>query len=385
MPPDATATATGADAPESPSNYIAPSKNYICSTCQITFKNGPEQRVHMKEPWHVYNIRRRMDSLPPIPLDTFQTQVEKGDISSKKKGKSRSIRSRTPSEKSASEPELSSPSEEEPEEIEENPSPFDCLFCNQTFPPAYKIPENLEEAEDKEEDERAEQEALQQNLSHMQKSHSFSLPTSSKVIDLPTLISYLATEIKLWHECLYCGATKPSMKSVQSHMRDKSHCRINLDREPELLEFWEDESVDDSTELKGSGDEMIGASGRVIGSKNTASAAKKASRKRITPASLPKTLPSSDPSDTPEPQQGPPRPQLSSSRQLARRDEMSLIGLSVQQRQALVLAEKKAQRSEAVARRAREWVYARGANSQKFDQLDNQMKWGKQNHKLLPR
>jgi pre-60S factor REI1 len=64
---------------------------------------------------------------------------------------------------------------------------------------------------------------------------------------------------------------------------------------------------------------------------------------------------------------------------------MGILGVSVQQRQALVLAEKKAQRSEDVARRAREWAYARGANSQKFDQLDNRMKWGKQNHKLLPR
>ena len=77
------------------------------------------------------------------------------------------------------------------------------------------------------------------------------------------------------------------------------------------------------------------------------------------------------------------RPQLASGRQVARREEMSLLGVSVQQRQALVL--KKAQRNEAVARRAREWVYAKGANSQKFDQVDNQMKWGKQNHKLLPR
>jgi pre-60S factor REI1 len=57
----------------------------------------------------------------------------------------------------------------------------------------------------------------------------------------------------------------------------------------------------------------------------------------------------------------------------------------VQQRQILVLAEKKAQRREDIARRAREWVYAKGANAQKFDQLDNQAKWGKQNHKLLPR
>ena len=77
--------------------------------------------------------------------------------------------------------------------------------------------------------------------------------------------------------------------------------------------------------------------------------------------------------------------QLAPGLQLTRRDEMSIFGASVQQRQALVLAGKMAQRCEAVTCRAREWVYAKGANAQKFDQLDNLMKFGKQNHKLLPR
>lgn len=78
-------------------------------------------------------------------------------------------------------------------------------------------------------------------------------------------------------------------------------------------------------------------------------------------------------------------PPLPSSRQLARHDESGILGVSTQGRQALVLAEKKAQRSEVLARRAREWVYAKGANSQRYDQVDGKMKAGKQNHKLWPR
>ena len=75
----------------------------------------------------------------------------------------------------------------------------------------------------------------------------------------------------------------------------------------------------------------------------------------------------------------------SSGRQLARRDEMGIIGISSQQQHALVLAEKKAQRSEDIARRAREWINNRGANLQKYDQIDTTGFKGKQNHKLLPR
>lgn len=226
----------------------------------------------------------------------------------------------------------------------------------------------------------------------MRTAHGMSIPDPETVVDMQSLVGYLATEVREWHECLYCGATKPSTLSIQSHMRDKRHCLLNLDREPELLEFWEspqwdDEdgtaAVEEERPINLSETEIRFASGKVIGSRHAAPATKKASRKRGAADSETGALnPGSEDAESPPPVVG---PQLASGRQLARREEMGIIGVSLQQRQALVLAEKKAQRSEAVARRAREWANSKGANSQKFDQIDNQMKWGKQNHKLLPR
>ena len=226
----------------------------------------------------------------------------------------------------------------------------------------------------------------------MRTAHGMFIPDPEMVAHLQTFVEYLATEVRAWHECLYCGATKPSTLSIQSHMRDKGHCVLNLDREPELLDFWES-----SAGVNGEGAapleqgrltnlsemEIRFASGRVIGSRHATAETKKASRKRVLAAPTTRAVPpgSEDAESSPMAV----GPHLASSRQLARREEMSMLGVSVQQRQALVLAEKKAQRSEAVARRAREWVYAKGANAQKYDQVDNQMKMGKQNHKLLPR
>jgi pre-60S factor REI1 len=173
-------------------------------------------------------------------------------------------------------------------------------------------------------------------------------------------------------------------------MRDKGHCILNFDREPELLDFWEriDETSSPTLDQEEgltylSKTEIRSASDRVIGSRHATPAIRKTSRKRSPTASKRTALPPN--SEDAEPPPLTDGPQLASGRQLARREEMSIVGISFQQRQALVLAEKKAQRSEAVARRAREWVNAKGANSQKFDQVDNQMKWGKQNHKLQPR
>ena len=227
----------------------------------------------------------------------------------------------------------------------------------------------------------------------MRTAHGMSIPDPEMVVDMQSFVGYLATEVRAWHECLYCGATKPSTLSIQSHMRDKGHCLLNLDREPELLDFWESPRridgdgaaalVEQEHPTHLSATEIRFASGRVIGSRHAAPATKTASRKRALAASTMRAFPPA--SEDAESSSLAIGPQPASGRQLARREEMSILGVSVQQRQALVFAEKKAQRSEAVARQAREWVYAKGANSQKFDQVDNQMKWGKQNHKLLPR
>ena len=209
---------------------------------------------------------------------------------------------------------------------------------------------------------------------------------------MQSFVEYLATEVRVWHECLYCGATKSSTLSIQNHMRDKGHCLLNLDREPELLDFWESPrwvDGDGAAALEQGRPTNLPATeirftfGRVVASRHAASTAKKASRKQGLTASTVRALPQgSEDAASSLLAVGPP---LASGRQLARREEMGILGVSVHQRQALVLAEKKAQRSESVTHRAREWAYAKAANSQKFDQVDNQMKWGKQNHKLLPR
>ena len=294
-----------------------------------------------------------------MPLDAFDKQIEKKiDISA----------ASTSSRSSSS----SSDEEVSDNRGEQSASPFQCLFCSRGF--------------------ASDDAGFATNLEHMRTAHGMSIPNPEMVVDMQSFVGYLTTEVRAWHECLYCGATKPSTLSIQSHMRDKGHCLLNLDREPELLDFWEsprwvDEdgaaALEQERPTNLSATEIRLASGRVIGSRHAAPATKKASRKRGLVASSMRALPpvSEDAESSPLAV----GPQLASSRQLARREEMSILGVSMQQRQALVLAEKKAQRSEAMARRVREWVYAKGANSQKFDQVDNQMKWGKQNHKLLPR
>lgn len=319
--------------------------------------------------WHkltgqsVANIKRRIESLTPLSFKVFQANERPEKV---------------PQRKASPEPSLQPDEHEDPTDEgtsvgggEALASPSACLFCTCLF--------------------SDDDEGLTSNLEHMSTEHGLFIPDQDNVNDLQSFIGYLATEIKAWHECLYCGATKSSTFAIQSHMRDKGHCRLNFDREPDLLKFWQFSPLLKAAALASVEQAVLGASpetevfldsGRVIGSRHAGPSQNRSSKQRqphsVSPTQRiwPSTV-----------EQGPHsvQPQPSSSRQLSRREEMGIQGISVQQRQALVLAEKKAQRSEVMARRAREWVYAKGTNMQEFDQIDTKGKWGKQNHKLLPR
>jgi hypothetical protein len=72
---------------------------------------------------------------------------------------------------------------------------------------------------------------------------------------------------------------------------------------------------------------------------------------------------------------------------VVRRDDMGLLGITAYQYRALLCAEKRAQKQEAMAMRSHEWSVNKWANVQKFD-LAHDRSFSKAkggNHKLLPR
>ncbi|KAG4438156.1 hypothetical protein IFR05_006367 [Cadophora sp. M221] len=157
--------------------------------------------------WNVYNLKRKMTSLPPIPRSVFDEQI----LTSKK-------------EKSDSESQEDEDDDEFEEEDEEF-TPTRCLFC----PTSSQSTSN--------------------NLSHMSLSHNFIIPDLEHLLDVESFLGYLSTIINTFHECLSCGSVKSGKYAVQDHMRGKGHCRLNLEDDAlELGDFWE---VDESEEGDG--------------------------------------------------------------------------------------------------------------------------------------
>ena len=336
-------------------------RSWACNSCILSFHSGEMQRSHMKSPWQyvswsiciaaylrtssVYNLKRRIACLPPISFTVFENKIQ--------------MQVEAPQ----------AAPQYPPNAVidEESVSPNQCLFCYALF-------------------DNSDTDEVGEVVGHMFAVHGLFIPDQDHLSDSASFLGYLATQIRVWHECLYCGITRTSTSAVQSHMRDSGHCMLNFEKEPELREFWEGQSsqrngfANIGTRFESRLRE--GSQLQLVSRKTVTSKSSRRSRGqaiRATSAQL------ASPDDTKSPQPSEP-PKLGTCRQLGRRDEMGLQNVSSRQRNALVVAVKRSQKEEAMARRAREWTYARKANDQMHDQNYGALAWAKGGlHNLLPR
>jgi pre-60S factor REI1 len=200
--------------------------------------------------------------------------------------------------------------------------------------------------------------------------HGLFIPSPDQLSDMESFLGYLAIIIFEYNECLYCGLEKGSVDGVQTHMRDKGHCMINMDEESDLLVFWElsdsedEEHTKKSAAIKLSETEMRLPSGLVINSRSeTAQLRAKPGLAQSRTKGLQYrtkrdemraiTAGEKNQETADEEQSGPSR---SNDRHIAVRGEMGLAGISESQRRVLQIAEKKMKRREAVAKAAQRYA-----------------------------
>jgi pre-60S factor REI1 len=218
---------------------------------------------------------------------------------------------------------------------------------------------------------------MEANILHMHTIHGLFIPSPDQLLDMKTFLGYLASVVFTYNTCLYCNTERRSVEGIQTHMRDKGHCMINLDAESELLEFWDLEEIDEESDdiagkmaaVKLSDSEMRLPSGAIINSRSDSTqlrakpalthARLKSSQFRVKKNDL-KAIADAD--ADPEPN----RLRARNDRQLAIRGEMGLLGLSDMQKRALQVTEKKLKKREMVARAAQRWATEKVANKQKY-------------------
>lgn len=71
----------------------------------------------------------------------------------------------------------------------------------------------------------------------MERFHGMFIPEKTYLVNMEGLIDQLQRKVHEDHECLSCGKFKTTVFGVQTHMRDKGHCKIPFDTEEEQLEI----------------------------------------------------------------------------------------------------------------------------------------------------
>ncbi|XP_040580503.1 cytoplasmic 60S subunit biogenesis factor ZNF622-like [Lepeophtheirus salmonis] len=235
------------------------SLQYTCVTCHVAFQDSDNQRNHYKTDWHRYNLKRKVENLPPVNLSNFDERkkaLEKelqelngenkppsgycmtcsksfatekayeNHLNSKKHkdkflrfDETKAIGAKKAESKKAIDPII----EDENMEIvdsdewdgEEAIPITDCLFCSHHSS------------------------TLPKNIKHMGEQHSFFIPDIDYLIDVEGLFTYLGAKVGEGFMCIWCnerGKTFHDKASVQKHMLDKGHCKI-LNEGGALIEF----------------------------------------------------------------------------------------------------------------------------------------------------
>ncbi|EUC41880.1 hypothetical protein COCMIDRAFT_29417 [Bipolaris oryzae ATCC 44560] len=318
--------------------------SFPCNTYSLSFESSGLQRSHMRGAWHIYNLQRKISGQPALSESEFADFEKENNGTGKRKKTQHTNASPEPSHRD-SRPE-SSTSSPDPQNPPLKPDLSTCLFCPHTSP------------------------TLSENLSHMSITHSFFLPSTSPSTStsaaIEPLLSYLSSLVYAHHECIYCAREKRSVKSVQSHMRDRGHCKVEGGLWGEFFASSassEGEGEEEEEEEEEEGEEDAQTSRRLNDRENARNknGGRRVARRRslkqreeldaaVSSAEQVSSLVVSSPSSS-ELGSGPLLPPTPAPPITGRNTELSLSGLSTAQLVSLASLDKKMRRQQVVAQK----------------------------------
>ena len=262
---------------------------YTCNTCLVAFRSNDAQRDHMRRDWHLYNIKRRVATLPPVSQETFNEKVLAARATSSAAAAKASFEKTCPAcqktfySENSYRNHLNSARHKlrEATRLRDNNIPDDTSSVmsstfslgepigqqqqQQQHPSAAHdearvsaVTDGIQKTTIEEEQEENEKDngdgtgfsptrclfcnkgglaSIQENVEHMYKYHGMFIPEREYLVDLEGLLRYLYRKITENNECLYCHVIRSSAAGINTHMRDKGHCMIAFETEEEQIEI----------------------------------------------------------------------------------------------------------------------------------------------------
>ncbi|ORM41798.1 Cytoplasmic 60S subunit biogenesis factor REI1 [Babesia sp. Xinjiang] len=202
-----------------------------CVTCNALFSDVTSQKSHFKSEWHLYNVKRKGNGIPPVGHDDYM-KLKEGLAqmmtikNSALESKMKMHKYRKPRDTSHDVTiRVSVPSSHLDEHCDAHAAqngvtavPYDpvcCLFSGR----------------------RAS--SVEENLKCMAKAYSFFIPEKEYVISVEGLLCYLHDKIYNQNICIYCQRQFRSTYAVLHHMEQKQHRKVNDDDLEELGQFYD--------------------------------------------------------------------------------------------------------------------------------------------------
>lgn len=226
--------------------------NQTCAACRKTYYSEHAYENHINSKAHKLRVARG-DALSVAGSTVSKTDSRSTEVQDPKAQaefeevvagiKETSLKERPDLERRPSAPGPDAISKEDhpmsPAKPETTATPLSrCLFCNYDSP------------------------NTKLSVTHMTRIHGLFIPEQTYLSDPEGLLTYLQAKIHENHECLWCHKLKNSTDGVQTHMRDKGHCRIAFESEEEMIEvgqFYDFSSTYSDPEPEDSDTEMDGA------------------------------------------------------------------------------------------------------------------------------
>ncbi|EXJ90721.1 hypothetical protein A1O1_03825 [Capronia coronata CBS 617.96] len=301
------------------SDDIAQTHPYTCNSCAVAFRNSDAQRAHMRSDWHRYNLKRRLAELPAVSSEDYNEKVLAAQATNKAAAaqaafaKSCSTCQKTYYSENAYQNHLASKSHRAKESAgnrssrgdahstvgstasgvetgaglqsrdPEAEAEFDQVVAGmkeasiQEYPAIPRRPSAPPPDVEPREDHPMSPEkpvevalplsrclfcnydspSVKLSVAHMTKIHGLFIPEQNYLVDAEGLLRYMQAKIHENFECLYCHKLRGSAEGVQTHMRDKGHCKIAFEAEEEMIEVgqfydfsstYSDDGADESDE-----------------------------------------------------------------------------------------------------------------------------------------
>ncbi|KAJ4507333.1 pre-60S factor rei1 [Exophiala dermatitidis] len=279
--------ATAAPAPVD----IAQTHPYTCNSCAVAFRNSDAQRTHMRSDWHRYNLKRRLAELPAVSSEDYNEKVLAAQATNKAAAAQASFAKSCPTcqktyySENAYQNHLASKAHRAKELAGNKSSRADSVSQSAVSPSEPRDPEAEAEFEkvvagmketsiqeppasilrrpsapppdvEPKEDHPMSPEKpvvsaiplsrclfcnydspnVKLSVAHMTKIHGLFIPEQNYLVDPEGLLRYMQAKIHENFECLYCHKLRGNAEGVQTHMRDKGHCKIAFETEEEMIE-----------------------------------------------------------------------------------------------------------------------------------------------------